>query len=111
MNEYIMTSEQIDDYCRWLCEEERSVNTIAKYRRDLSRFCSFLNGRMVTKILANEWKTTLQASYEPTSVNSMLAAVNGFFSFYEMELAAPKVLENTAKNFPKSEQRVKSGGI
>lgn len=99
MNEYIMTSEQIDDYCRWLCEEERSVNTIAKYRRDLSRFCSFLNGRMVTKILANEWKTTLQASYEPTSVNSMLAAVNGFFLFMKWNSLRLKFLKIQRKIF------------
>ncbi|MCD7922651.1 MAG: site-specific integrase [Clostridiales bacterium] len=78
-NEMIITEELIEAYADWLGGEERAKNTIDKYRHDLKILCAWLDGRPVTKVLASEWKADLQARYAAASVNSMLAAANGFF--------------------------------
>ena len=69
-----------------LREEERSRGTIEKYMRDIRNFLKFLNGRELTKDVVAEWKATLvQDGYAPVTVNSMLAALNGFLRFLGME--------------------------
>ena len=52
-----------------------------KYRRDIVKFMAYSDGREVTKDLTVAYKEHIKERYEPTSVNSMLAAVNGFFSY------------------------------
>lgn len=45
----IITTERIDAYCLSLLADERSAGTISKYRRDLTAFARWLDGRTVTK--------------------------------------------------------------
>ena len=62
--------------------DERSAGTISKYRRDLTAFSLWLDGRAVTKESATAWKACLlNRDYAPRTINSMLAAVNGFCRF------------------------------
>ena len=78
----IITTERIDAYCLTLLADERSAGTVAKYRRDLTAFALWLDGRGVTKENAAGWKThLLERGYKPTSINAMLSAINGFFAF------------------------------
>ena len=78
----IITQEHIDAYCRSLLADERAAGTISKYRRDLTAFAQWLDGRAVTKESATAWKACLlNRDYAPRTVNSMLAAVNGFCRF------------------------------
>ena len=76
-----ITPELIKDYVVFLHEQERSETTIQKYARDLMALSAFLDGVPVTKGLLLEWKENLVEKYAPASVNTMLAAVNGFLSF------------------------------
>lgn len=78
----IITTERIDAYCLSLLADERAAGTISKYRRDLTAFAHWLDGRAVTKETAAGWKSHLShRGYAPRTVNSMLAAVNGFCRF------------------------------
>lgn len=78
----IITTERIDAYCLSLLADERSAGTISKYRRDLTAFALWLDGRGVTKENDAHWKThLLERGYKPTSINAMLSAINGFFAF------------------------------
>lgn len=78
----IITTDRIDAYCLSLLADERAAGTVAKYRRDLTAFARWLDGRTVTKESAAGWKAhLLEHHYAPRTVNSMLAAVNGFFKF------------------------------
>ena len=62
--------------------DEHSAGTISKYRRDLTAFALWLDGRAVTKESATAWKACLlNRDYAPRTINSMLAAVNGFCRF------------------------------
>ena len=80
--EHIITQAQIEAYCAALWSDERAAGTISKYRRDLTAFARWLDGRAVTKETAAGWKSHLShRGYAPRTVNSMLAAVNGFFKF------------------------------
>ena len=84
MDNNIITAEHITAYADHLRAEERSPGTIAKYRHDLAAFARWLDGRAVTKETAAGWKShLLDCGYAPQTVNSMLAAVNGFFRFME----------------------------
>lgn len=78
----IITQEHIDRYCLSLLADERSAGTISKYRHDLTAFAHWLDGRAVTKETAAGWKNYLShCGYAPRTINSMLAAVNGFCRF------------------------------
>lgn len=80
--EHIITQAQIEAYCAALRSDERSAGTVAKYRRDVTAFAEWLAGRAATKETAAGWKAhLLEHHYAPRTVNSMLAAVNGFFKF------------------------------
>lgn len=78
----IITTERIDAYCLSLLADERSAGTISKYRRDLTAFAHWLDGRAVTKETAAGWKSHLShCGYAPRTINSMLASLNGFCRF------------------------------
>lgn len=78
----IITAEQIDAYCLSLLADERAAGTISKYRRDLTAFALWLDGRAVTKESATAWKACLlNRDYAPRTINSMLASLNSFCRF------------------------------
>ena len=82
MDERNMMAEGIAAFGRYLEGEERGEGTVKKYLRDARAFSAWLEGRPVTRELAAGWKEhLLAAGYAPVTVNSMLAAVNGYFRF------------------------------
>ena len=73
---------QLAAYAAHLREEECSRGTIEKYLRDVRTFAQWLGARELTKETAVEWKEQLSAKgYAPVTINSMLSALNGFFTF------------------------------
>lgn len=87
-----LTPALIARYVTHLREEERSAATIQKYAHDLTVLCEHLNGAPVTKAALIEWKQRLVSAHAPATVNSMLAAVNGFLSFMGWRELAVKLL-------------------
>ena len=82
MTSYHLTEERLSAYTRYLHAEERSPGTIEKYRRDTEAFCRWLSGAPVTREQIAAWKAFLLSQhYAPTTINSMLAALNGLFRF------------------------------
>lgn len=78
---FILTEKLIRRYLAYLQEEERAPSTIQKYDHDLHLLYHYLNGMPLTKALLITWKERLAGQYAPASVNTILAAVNGFLSF------------------------------
>lgn len=74
-------ANRIDEYGDYLDTQERSAATISKYLRDVRAFCAFLEGRELDKAAVVAYKESLEARYAAASVNSMLAAINGFTEF------------------------------
>lgn len=78
----ILTSKAVQSFKKYLREEEKSKNTIEKYLRDVRAFTEYLGGAEVTKEAVIAYKSKLLAeSYAVRSINSMLASLNGLFSF------------------------------
>jgi Site-specific recombinase XerD len=78
---WTMDVEHIRQYRAYLVENERSALTIEKYVRDVTAFYNACGSLPIERELVIAYKTQLAASYAPASVNSMLAALNGFFEF------------------------------
>ena len=74
-----ITQQEIDHFRNRLEEDEKSKATVEKYLRDIQKFQEFLDGRGVTKEVVIQYKQWLIAEYAPSSVNSMLVALNRFF--------------------------------
>ena len=75
------TVAHIRIYAAHLREQERSPATIQKYTHDLSALLEYLQGGALTKAALIGWKEELAAAHTPATVNSMLAAVNGFLRY------------------------------
>ena len=74
-----ITKKSIAGFEQWLKSEDRSAGTIQKYIRDVITLSEWLNGEPVTKTTVTGWKEHLvEAEYNPTTINSMLAAVNTY---------------------------------
>lgn len=82
MPEFTISSEQLTDFAAYLRTEERSPGTIENYLRHIRAFTVWLDGAPVTKETAAAWKNSLQESGRaPSTINAMLAAINGLFHF------------------------------
>lgn len=73
--------ESLEQFVRDLEGQERSENTIKKYRRDVRHFLVFLKDASLEKETILRYKASLQEQYKISSANSMLVAVNGFLRF------------------------------
>ena len=79
----IITNENITGFRQYLISSEREENTIKQYIRTIQRLMAWLCGRSVDKELLLAYKDDLKTRYSPASVNAAIAAINGFFLFYE----------------------------
>lgn len=103
----ILTEEKISDFAQFLLEEEKSEITIKKYVRDVCKFYDFAERKELSKTLTVEYKTELTNKYKPTSVNSMLAAVNKFMDFLNLPRFKVKPLKIQKILFLSEERELK----
>lgn len=87
------TPGHIRRYALYLREQERAPATIQKYLHDLTALLEYLDGAPVTKAALIVWKEALTADHAPATVNSMLAAVNGFLNFMGWRECAVRLLK------------------
>ena len=107
MEHRIMTREALEAFARALLEQERSSGTIEKYFRDVRAFTVWLGGAEVTRERAAAWRDSLlERGYAPVTVNSMVAAVNQFFTFLGWEDCKVKALKLQRKLFRESEREL-----
>lgn len=90
---YTLTAAHIQNYTRYLREQERAPATIQKYVHDLTALLGWLDGAPITKVALIAWKEALTAAHAPATVNAMLAAVNGFLSWMGWRECAVKLLK------------------
>ena len=78
----ILTENQIAAFAVYLKSEEKSDNTVEKYIRDVRAFSAYVGEAEITKETVIAYKNNLLSeSYAARSINSMLASINGLFSF------------------------------
>lgn len=90
----VLDKSSIEQYMGFLREQEKSPATIQKYRRDITAAAIALTGIELTKAALIEWKERLIERYAASSVNTILASINGFLKFMgwaDLTLKAVKV--------------------
>ena len=100
---FFITAEKMNRYVLYLKEEERADTTIEKYIRDIKAFAEFLYSEIVTKERAVAWKDKLKETHTAVSINSMLAALNGFFNYFELDIKI-KPLKIQKKTFLRADK-------
>jgi len=105
-----ITEKNIKNFELYLCEEEKSENTVEKYMRDIRLFCGWLGERSINKFLLLEYKKYLCERYAPNSVNSILSSLNALFMYmnwYDMKVKTlkiqRKIFADTEKELTKAE--------
>jgi site-specific recombinase XerD len=90
---YIITQPLLSAFHQHLRDSERSSATIEKYLRDVTAFSLYIGDSAITKESLIDYKQHLQDSYAPASVNSMLSALNHFFTWcgWELHVRALKI--------------------
>lgn len=89
----VLTYEIIGNYLGFLQENEKSPATILKYNHDLNMAAAYFDGKVLTKSALIEWKNTLIVKYAAATVNSILAALNGFLKHMGWADLAVKLLK------------------
>lgn len=107
MNTASITRESVSAFEQFLRKEERSEGTIDKYLSDVGAFAGWLGDRELTKETALEWKGQLLADgLRPVTINSKLAALNGFFRFLGREDCRMKFLKIQRQMFRDREREL-----
>lgn len=99
----------LGEFESYMYREERSRNTVDKYIRDLRAFAAYLDGRRLDKEMVLGWKAFLEERYEPSSVNSMLAAVNTFLGWLGQPQMKVKPLRIQREIFARPEKELTRG--
>ncbi len=101
-----MKNELIEEYRRYLIDSEKSKATTEKYIRDITAFFTFLNGRELCREAVMEYKKNISEKYLPTSANSMLIAINGFFKYFNLDNYCVKLLKIQKQIFEAEEREL-----
>ncbi len=102
----------LQSFQQYLLQEEREEGTIEKYLRDAGRFLTWIGSALPTdasswKEKVIQWKEHLSGEkYAPTTINSMLAAVNKLLAFLGFPEVRIKYLRVQRKLFRQSEKEL-----
>lgn len=94
MSDRILKEQDLRKFQNHLIREEKSEATVEKYLRDARMFLSYAKEKEVTKELIMGWKEMLmEKEYAVRSINSMLASINSFLRFLNLEDCMVKSLK------------------
>lgn len=105
----VITAKMIAEFKEHLILEERSVATIQKYIRDVKAFTAYVQNSAIAKEIVIAYKKYLQKNYAVRSVNSMLASINSFFSFFGWNDLKVKSLKLQQQVFCPEEKELTKG--
>ncbi len=94
MKGHFLSNKEIEKFCKYLKEEEKSENTIEKYIRDVTVFSTYCTSAITKDNVIAYKQNLIDSGYAVRSINSMLASINSLFSFlgwYELRVRALKV--------------------
>jgi len=109
MTRNIIEPHAVEAFRHYLIDEERSKETIQKYLHDVKSFLGFLGGVSPGKDEVLAYKKHLMENYAPASVNSMIAAINTFFTFHGLTHLKVKPLKIQRSLFASPEKELSRG--
>ena len=101
-----ITEEKLAEYGRHLTLAEREPATVRQYMRAVSRLADRLSGRAATKELLMEYKEQLKTTCAAATVNATIAAINGFFAYFEQYGLRLKFLRQQRRIFADPEREL-----
>lgn len=106
-NEVELRREQIEEFRQYLYERENARATIQKYISDIETFFNYLAGEaIVDKQKLLDYKEWLLRRYAVSSANSMLAALNQFLEFLELDFLKVRRVKVQKSLFLKEEKEL-----
>lgn len=79
-----LTDSIINEFKRYLIDNDKSGYTVGKYIRDVVRFKEYAGDCEIVKETAGEYKNYLvRGGYSVRSINSMLSSVNALFEYLD----------------------------
>ena len=107
MKKQILSEEVIREYVAYLHQEEYASQTIEKYERAVRAFRVWLTDAEVDREAVNAYKEYLQEKkYAPSTVNAILAALNGLFDYLSWAGCRSKFLKIQHRAFRDSEKEL-----
>lgn len=76
-----ITRNSINDYKQYLFAAEKAHATITKYINEVERLSEYLEHNALNKCALLEYRETLAENFSSRTVNTKLAAINGYLSF------------------------------
>ena len=102
-----ISTKQLTAFEQQLRLEERAPGTVEKYLRDVRAFAGWLEERTLDKEAVVAWKRhLLEAGYAPSTINSMLIAVNQFFRFQHWDELRVKTVRVQRQIFRKRDKEL-----
>ncbi len=102
-----LSKENIKEFAKYLCSEEKSAATQEKYLRDVQGFFTYANGGEITKELVVAWKKELiEHGYAVRSINSMLASINSFLAFLGLQACKVKNIRTQRQTYCTEEKEL-----
>ena len=98
--------KKLFEYLDYLEQEEKSKKTILKYKADVKKFLNHKGEKHMDKRAVISWKESIMKEYAPTSVNSMLVAVNGFLEWQELYKEKVKLLKVQREIYTRPEKEL-----
>lgn len=76
-----ITRKSINEYKQYLFAAEKAKATVTKYINEAERLAEYLNGNQLSKRALLEYREILAENFSSRTVNTKLAAINGYLSF------------------------------
>ena len=76
-----VTRKSINDYKQYLFAAEKAKATVTKYINEVERLSEYLEHNALNKRALLEYRETLAENFSSRTVNTKLAAINGYLSF------------------------------
>lgn len=76
-----ITRNSINDYKQYLLMAEKAHATITKYINEVERLSEYLEHNALNKCALLEYRETLAENFSSRTVNTKLAAINGYLAF------------------------------
>ena len=107
MKKQTLDQNTLNLYTSWMRNEERCQATVDKYVSEIRAFAQWLDDRPLDKEIVLKWKAYLVSEgLKPVTVNSKLAALNGFLRFIGREDCRMKFLKIQKQLFREKEKEL-----
>lgn len=91
--------KELDDFIAFLREDEKSKNTIFKYKNNILSFLKYLGKKSLNKNIVIDFKDKLDNinEYLPNTTNNYLVSINKFLKFINREDCCVKIIKQQKK--------------